>query len=141
MNLTTKDAEFLEKLRPLLESNDLWVEVKAGSPSYMVLRGTYGDKIHKAFGMTRQGVRWRFQRVFSQIYVSGFETILSIERVFGPQLREHAIRISRERHVLRQEVLNRSLKPDVPETRSRGTNLRPPTTDRRGPMEEPTSSQ
>jgi len=33
-------------------------------PSYMVLKGTYGEKIHKIFRMSRQGVRWRFQRLF-----------------------------------------------------------------------------
>ena len=104
MNLTEKDAEFLEQLRLLLESGDLWVELKPGDPSHMILRGTYGHRIHKTFRMTRQGVRWRFQRVFSQIYVSAFETILSIERIFGAELREHAIRISRERYALCQEA-------------------------------------
>ena len=44
----------------------------------MVLRGTYGDKIYKAFRMTRQGVRWRFRRVLNDIYVSAFETILLV---------------------------------------------------------------
>jgi len=70
----------------------------------MVLRGTYGEKIHKAFRMTRQGVRWRFWRLFNDIYVSAFETILFVENVFGTQLRDHAIRISQERHALRQEM-------------------------------------
>jgi hypothetical protein len=49
----------------------------------MVLKGTYGEKIHHAFRMTRQGVRWRFWRLFNDMYVSAFETILFIERVFG----------------------------------------------------------
>ena len=70
----------------------------------MVLRGTYGEKIHKAFRMTRQGVRWRFQRLFSDVYVKAFETVLFIEKIFGTQLREYAIRISKERYALRQEA-------------------------------------
>jgi hypothetical protein len=71
----------------------------------MVLKGTYGEKIHKTFRMTRQGVRWRFQRLFSQVYVEAFEMILMIEKTFGAQLREHAVRISRERYEVRQEVM------------------------------------
>ena len=52
-----------------------------------------------------QGVRWRFWRLFNDIYVSAFETILFMEKAFGPELREHAIRISKERYHLRQETL------------------------------------
>jgi len=89
-----------------MESRDLWVELKPDQPSRMVLRGTYGDKVHKAFRMTRQGARWRFWRLFNDIYVSAFETILFIEKVFGTQLRDHAIRISRERYALRQEAIS-----------------------------------
>ena len=83
----------------------LQVELRPGKPSYMVLRGTYGDHIDKAFRMTRQGVRWRFQRLFNDVYVSAFETILFIEKTFGPQLREHAVRISKERYELRQQII------------------------------------
>lgn len=103
MRLTQKDREFLETLKQLMESKDLWVEFIAGHPGYMVLRGTYGDKVHQAFRMTRQGVRWRFQRLFNEVYVNAFSTILFVEKVFGPQLREHAVRISQERYTLRQE--------------------------------------
>lgn len=71
----------------------------------MVLKGTYGEKVHKTFRMMRQGVRWRFQRLFSQVYVEAFETILMMERIFGTQLREYAIKISRERYELRREIL------------------------------------
>jgi len=88
----------------MLESSELWVELRPGDPSRMVLRGTYGEHIHRTFRMTRQGVRWRFWRLFNDIYVSSFETILFIERIFGSQLREHAIRISRERYALRQQI-------------------------------------
>ena len=105
MKLTQKDKEFLETLKKLMESKDLSVELKPDRPSYMVLRGTYGEKIYKAFRMSRQGVRWRFWRLFNDIYVSAFETILFIERTFGTQLREHAIRISKERYALRREIM------------------------------------
>jgi len=104
MKLTQKDKEFLETSKQLMESEELSVEFKPGKPSYMVLKGTYGERIYQAFRMTRQGVRWRFQRLFNDIYVSSFETILFIEKTFGTQLREHAIRISRERYELRQQI-------------------------------------
>ena len=105
MKLTEKDKSFLEILKKLMESKDLWVELKPGSPSYMVLRGTYGEQIHKIFRMTRQGVRWRFWRIMNDIYVSAFNAILTIEKAFGTQLRDHAIRISKERYALRQEAM------------------------------------
>ena len=104
MKLTEKDKTFLEILKKLMDSKDLWVELKSGRPSRMVLKGTYGEKVHKALRMTRQGVRWRFWRLFNDIYVSAFETILFLEKVFGTQLREHAMRISKERYTLRQEI-------------------------------------
>jgi hypothetical protein len=91
-----------------MESKDLSVELRPDSSSYMVLKGTYGEKVHEAFQMTRQGVRWRFWRLFNDMYVSAFETIVFIETTFGTQLREHAIRISRERHALRQEIAKTS---------------------------------
>ena len=104
MKLTEKDAEFLDKLKLLMETKDLSVELRPDRPSYMVLRGTYGEKIFKCFRMTRQGVRWRFWRVFNDIYVSAFGTILYIEKMFGTQLREHAIRISKERYAMRRQM-------------------------------------
>ena len=105
MKLTEKDATFLENLKTLMESKDLWVELKPGRPSYMVLKGTYGEKIHKTFRITRQGVRWRFYRLFNQVYVDAFSTILMIEKTFGTQLRDYAVRISKERYEMRQEIL------------------------------------
>jgi hypothetical protein len=87
-----------------MDSRELSVELKPDRPSRMVLRGTYGERIHRAFRMTRQGVRWRFWRLFNDIYVAAFETILFIEKTFGTQLRDHAIRISKERWKLRQEA-------------------------------------
>lgn len=80
------------------------VELKTGMPSRMVLKGTYGENIHKTFGITRQGVRWRFQHIFGLAYVRAFETILLIEKIFGTEVREYAIRISREKYQLRQKV-------------------------------------
>lgn|GEM_PF-606251 len=108
MKLTEKDKTFLETLKELMESKDLWVELRPDHVSRMVLKGTYGEKIHKAFRMSRQGVRWRFQRLFGEVYVSSFETILFLERTFGTQLREHAIRISRERYTLTQKIAGRA---------------------------------
>ena len=105
MKLTDKDRDFLERLKALMESHDLWVELKPGRPSYMVLKGTYGEKLHQTFRMTRQGVRWRFYRLFNQVYVEAFETILFLEKAFGTQLREYAVRISKERYGLRQEAM------------------------------------
>jgi len=103
MKLTEKDRTFLENLKMLMASKDLWVELKSGSLSHMVLKGTYGEMIHQTFRMSRQGVRWRFQRLFSHVYVEAFLTILMIEKTFGTQLREHAIRVSRERYEARRE--------------------------------------
>jgi hypothetical protein len=100
---------FLKELKELIDSGDLRVELKVGSRSHMVLKGTYGEKIHKTFGMTRQGVRWRFQHIFGCEYVEAFEAVLFIEKIFGSQLREYAMRISREKYSLRQEMLNLGL--------------------------------
>jgi len=90
-----------------MESKDLWVELRPGKPSYMVLKGTYGEKIHETFRMTRQGVRWRFQRLFNHVYVEAFQTILMIEKVFGTELRDYAVRISKERYEVRKEVMGK----------------------------------
>ena len=107
MKLTDKDRDFLEKLKALIDSHDLWVELKPCRPSYMVLEGTYGVKTHKIFRTTRQGVRWRFYRLFNQAYVEAFETILFLEKTFGTQSRDYAVRMSRERYALRKENLDR----------------------------------
>ena len=103
--MTEKDKMFLEKLKKLMDAKDLSVELRPGEPSRMILKGTYGEKIHKTFGVTRQGVRWRFHHLFSHAYVKAFETIMFIEKIFGSQLREYAIRISREKYTLRQKAL------------------------------------
>ena len=104
MNLTMKDKEFLEQLEPLVEHGDVAVELSASPFKHFVLRKNYGDHIHKNFHMTRQGVRWRFQRVFNGIYVSALETILTIECAFGTQLRNDAIQIAKERYLIRKQA-------------------------------------
>ena len=88
--------------------------IKARSAKlYLVLKGTYGEKIHKTFQMSRQGVRWRFQRLFCHVYVEAFETILMIEKTFGTQLREYAVRMSRERYEVRREVLKEGFRSAI----------------------------
>lgn len=120
MRLTEKDRQFFTMLARLLREDDtLYVELVNDRPSYMVLRGNYGRKIHEAFGTTRQGVRWRFQRLFNEVYVNAFTTILMIEQTFGDSLRDHAVRISRERHALREACAarpptTRETKPEKP---------------------------
>ena len=104
MRLTIKDKEFLEKLKTLYESKDLSIELKNDGLKYLVLRRNYGDKIESAFGMTRQGVRWRFQRLFNEIYVEAYSTIFVIESLFGTPLRQDVMEIVRERVALRKKA-------------------------------------
>ena len=87
-----------------MDAKDLGVELRPSRPSYMVLKGTYGEKVHQTFGMSRQGVRWRFWHLFNREYVTAFETILFMEKTFGTQLRDYAIQISKEKFALRQEA-------------------------------------
>jgi hypothetical protein len=46
MKLTVKDKDFLERLKSLLESKDLTVELKDDGLKSFVLRQNYGDKIN-----------------------------------------------------------------------------------------------
>jgi len=105
MKLTEKDREFLERLKDLLESRALEVELKTGGYSRMVLRGQYGDKLGDHLQLSRQGVYWRFDHIFNKAYVSAYETIYWLESTFGPSLRQHALDIARERIALRKKVL------------------------------------
>ena len=82
----------------------LSIELKRGPASYFVLRGNYGEKIENEFGMTRQGVRWRFWRLFNDVYVSAYETVYWLERTFGIHLRDKAIEIAKQRFVTRQKI-------------------------------------
>lgn len=104
MKLTVKDKEFLERLKPLLDSKELDIELKKGGLKHLVLRQNYGDKITSCFNMTRQGVRWRFQRLFNEIYVSSYETIYWLESLFGTELRQKALEIAKERVELRKKA-------------------------------------
>lgn len=105
MKLTEKDKLFVEQLRELVEQDVLWIEYLAASPGYFVLRGNYGARVYRHFSMTRQGVRWRFWRLFNDIYVAAYETILFVERNFGSALRQSAMQIARDRFRIRQELL------------------------------------
>ena len=104
MKLTVKDKDFLERLRSLLESKDLSIELKDDGLKSFVLRQNYGDKINAAFHMTRQGVRWRFHRIFCEIYTASYETIYVVESLFGTELRQKAMEIARESVELRKKA-------------------------------------
>ena len=104
MNLTAKDKAFLDALAALAEETDVTIDLSERPFKHFVLRRNYGVRVHRRFHMTRQGVRWRFDRVFNRIYVSALETILAIERSFGASLRKDAIEIAQERYLLRQRV-------------------------------------
>lgn len=104
MKLTNKDKDFLERLKSLLEEKELAIEMKEDGLKRLVLRKNYGDKVAACFNMTRQGVRWRFQRLFNQIYPSSYETVYWIESLFGTELRLKAMEIARERVALRKRA-------------------------------------
>ena len=104
MKLTVKDKDFLERLKPLFDSKELDIDLKKDGLKRLILRKNYGDKIEKNFGITRQGVRWRFQRIFSKIYVSSYECIYYIESLFGTELRQKAMEIAKERVELRKKA-------------------------------------
>ena len=104
MKLTLKDKAFLERLRALLDSKDLSIELKKDGLTRLILRQNYGDKIESVFGLSRQGVRWRFQRIFSELYISSYEAIYWIESFFGTELRSMALEIARERVALRKNA-------------------------------------
>ena len=108
MKLTHKDQEFLIHLKILLEAKDLTIELKHDGYKYMVLRQNYGQKIESIFGTSRQGVRWRFQRLFNDIYVSAYTTIYWVEKNFGTQLRQMALTIAKDRITLKKEAMKRA---------------------------------
>ena len=105
MKLTVKDKEFLEKLKKLMDEKHLEFELKDDVYPYFVLKGCYGDKIETTFGLSRQGVRWRFHRLFNEIYVEAYQTILWVEKNFGTQLRVKAIEIAKRRFLNRKKVM------------------------------------
>ena len=104
MKLTLKDKDFLEKLKSLLGSKELSIELKEDGIKRLVLRRNYGDKIESAFNLTRQGIRWRFKRIFNEIYVDAYLSIFWIESNFGTELRQMAMEIAKERVTLRKKA-------------------------------------
>lgn len=86
MKLTRKDAEFLYRLKALLDEKGLRIELRQDGRKRLVLRKNYGDRVEACFGMTRQGVRWRFERLMNAIYPQAYLTILFIESNFGVAL-------------------------------------------------------
>ena len=104
MKLTEKDGEFLMRLRALLDEKGLSIEFRQSEFAHFVLRKNYGERIDKEFGMTRQGVRWRFNHVFNEIYVNAYTAIVMIESAFGTELRRHALSIAKERAELRERA-------------------------------------
>jgi len=108
MKLTIKDKEFLEKLKFFLGSKELSIELKADGLKRLVLCRNYGDKIESVFNINRQGVQWRFQRLFNEIYVSAYETIYFVESLFGIELRQKAIEIAKERVAMRKNAKHKN---------------------------------
>ena len=104
MKLTIKDKDFLERLKPLFDTKDLDIDLKKDGFKRLVLRQNYGDKITSCFNMSRQGVRWRFHRIFSEAYVESYQTIYLIESLFGTELRQKAMEIARERVEIRKKA-------------------------------------
>jgi len=104
MKLTEKDKVFIENLKLLLESKALSIELIDDGVLRLVLRQNYGDRIESEFKMSRQGVRWRFHRLFNEIYVSAYEAIYYVESQFGTQLRGEAIKIAKQRVELRKKA-------------------------------------
>ena len=111
MKLTEKDKDFIEKLKSLVESRDLSIELVNDGLLRLVLRQNYGDRIESEFKMTRQGVRWRFHRLFNEIYVSSYETIYFVESQFGAELRSDAIKIAKQRVEFRKKAQKTGFMP------------------------------
>jgi hypothetical protein len=104
MKLTCKDKDFLERLKKLLDEKELAIELKEDGIKRLVLRQNYGDKVEKTFNMSRQGVRWRFYRLFNEVYIEAYEIIFFVESNFGTGLRQMAMEIARERVELRKKA-------------------------------------
>ena len=119
MKLTEKDKQFIEKLKMLIEERDLKIELKEDGVKRFVLRKNYGDKIERIFGLSRQGIRWRFQRLFGEIYPSTYETIYWVESIFGTELRTIALEIAKQRVELRKKAMKGTgySRPVIPKRR------------------------
>jgi len=104
MKLTEKDLEFLKRLKNLIGQENLGIELREDGIKRLVLRRNYGSHIESVFGMSRQGVRWRFNRLFNQIYVSSYVSICWIESNFGTELRPKAMAIAKQHVELRRKA-------------------------------------
>ncbi len=104
MRLTTKDKTFLETLRRMLDEGELSIEFREDGIKGIVLRQNYGTKIARHFGMSRQGVRWRFQRLFNHGYVESYERLFWFESLFGTGLRHYAMAMAKQRIELRKKA-------------------------------------
>ena len=104
MRLTTKDKMFLETLCRMLDEGELSIEFREDGMKRIILRQNYGAKIAQHFGMSRQGVRWRFQRLFNQGYAESYERIFWFESLFGTGLRHYAIAMAKQRIELRKKA-------------------------------------
>jgi len=82
----------------------LAIELKEDGIKRLVLRQNYGDKVEKTFNMSRQGVRWRFYRLFNEVYIEAYQIIFFVESNFGTGLRQMAMEIARERVDLRKRA-------------------------------------
>lgn len=105
MKLSQKDKEFLERLKQLVDQEVIRIERTYETPFRFILRGNYGDQVERRFRLTRQGVRWRFWRLFNEMYVSAYETIIFVEKHLGADYRQDALAIAHERFMLRQQAL------------------------------------
>jgi len=104
MKLTLKDKEFLELLRELLDEGTLRIEFREDGLRRLVLRRNYGSYVEQRFKLTRQGIRWRFKRLFNEVYPASYETILWVESSFGTEFRSKAMAIASERVELRKRA-------------------------------------
>ena len=104
MKLSQKDKEFVERLKTLIETKDLSIDLIDDGIKRLVLRRNYGDKIESTFKTSRQGVRWRFHRIFNEIYINAYLTIYWVESNFGTQLRGDAIEIAKQSVELRKKA-------------------------------------
>ena len=104
MKLTLKDKEFLERLRALLDEGVLSIHFREDGLKRLQLRQNYGSYVEQRFNMTRQGVRWRFKRLFNQVYPAAYETILWIESTLGAELRPKAMAIAKQQVELRKRA-------------------------------------
>jgi hypothetical protein len=101
MKLTSKDKDFLERLKKLLDEKELAIDLKEDSYKRFVLRQNYGDKVERIFGMSRQGVRWRFYRLIN--YPAASSGVLKQRQLMV--FMELMIIISLLFHIIRDRVL------------------------------------